>query len=429
MAADADFSARYTSLTKEILLKSIEIERFSLNYRMENLGHHNAIKKAVFFGTQEAGAAGTLAFEIGSMNELNKGRRRLLSLNKGTLRKSLRTAEITSIIAASGSAFALTSNLIDGWHRRKKGFDTRTADRYVASHLKDIDDLLAQREALVTANKDHPAHERAVLEGEVLKSLRSAFVDEYARFSASSRSTWATQNLFFLLNAAYNTVGAVSAGIGCNAVNKPKLNGPSNILFTITGAMATAAPLICTATLCAERKLIMRSERRRLHASADGLSKLSAQLKQLETADSTPGSLMPSLPATQRAGIYTDSNQLFISQLENETTVMRRLDKVALQDSLMGPAIGGLFMTQGIMGTKGYYDYFPRRPKKMLDLQYKGTIIGTVGASMAVVGNAAWLLASMSYEHRLRKQHRLPAQLIQDRLQHLADLEQTVRAL
>jgi hypothetical protein len=108
---------------------------------------------------------------------------------------------------------------------------------------------------------------------------------------------------------------------------------------------------------------------------------------------------------------------------------MNRLNKVALQNSILGPAIGGLLMTQGILGVRGFDLYFPRRPRKQFNLDYKGAVCGTVGTSMAVVGNAAWLLASLSYEHRLSREKRLPQQLIKERLGHLDELERTVKAI
>ena len=85
-------------------------------------------------------------------------------------------------------------------------------------------------------------------------------------------------------------------------------------------------------------------------------------------------------------------------------------------------------MTQGILGTVGFYKY-PKQPRKQLALTYDGAIVGTVGTSLAVVGNAAWLLMSWSYERRLKKQNRLPSQLIEQRLQHLDELQTTVSAL
>ena len=134
------------------------------------------------------------------------------------------------------------------------------------------------------------------------------------------------------------------------------------------------------------------------------------------------------MPATQRLALYTTSNQLFTKQLDSETKVMRKFEKVALQTSILGPAIGGTLLTQGILGTYGYYNY-PRAPRKQITQYFDGAVVGTVGTSMAIVGNAASILGTMSYEHKLAKNNELPAQLIEKRLQHLDEIEKQVSAL
>ena len=99
-----------------------------------------------------------------------------------------------------------------------------------------------------------------------------------------------------------------------------------------------------------------------------------------------------------------------------------------MQTSELGPLIGGTLMTQGILGTNGYYKN-PLRPRRQIAQYFYGSVTGTVGTSMAVVGNAAWLLASYSCEHKLSRQQKLPSQLIRSRLDHLAELEKVVSTL
>jgi hypothetical protein len=426
--AGGDFSAQYTALTRQILLDSIALERFSLTYRLQN-GRISTLQKLIFFGTQQAGSSCGLAFEIIADEQFNRARRHPLQLDKGSLKRGLRTAEVGSIVAASGSGFELAVNLARSVKNKRHGLDPRSANTLVISKLQHIDGLLRQRDALIAANSQHPAHDRAVIEGNILRLMRSAFVNEFATFSADTRSATSVQNLFYLLNATYNTIGALGAGYGYSAVNKPKLNGTANILFIVSGAMVGVTPLICSTELWAERKLILNSLHKKLGGGEFDPAEMAKQRALLEAAGGEQGSLMPSLPSTQRMAIYTESNQLFEKQIQNETTTMRKLNKVAVQNLALGPVIGGLLMTQGILGTHGYYSYFPRRIRTQLDLDYKGAVVGTVGTGLAVVGNAAWLLASLSYEHHLRKNHKLPEQLIKDRLEHLDELEKTVTLL
>ena len=427
-ALDSDFSAKYTAKTKQILLAAVQLERFSLNYRLESC-KRPLLDKLVFFSTQETGAATGLAFEVCGVQQFGKGRRRLINLNKDALGRGLRSAQIGSIIAASGCGYELASNTWQYLRARNKGIDTASANKYVSTKLREIDELIAQRKAFVDANPEHPAHERAVLEGKILEAMRGSFANEFSQFSTNARTEFVTKNLFYLMNASYNILGACAAEYGWLSLNNPKLNGTSNVLFTVSGALAGATPLLCSAQMWIQRKIMLKQQLRRFNGSQDSIKEMADLIKESQSSTDSMGTLIPSVPATQRLALYSDSNNLFLQQLENELGTMRQLNKVALQTSFMGPAIGGLLMTQGILGTRGYYRYFPTHPKKQMDLSYKGAVCGTVGTSMAVVGNAAWFLASLSYEHQLRKEKRLPEQLIKDRLGHLDEVEKIVSSL
>ena len=290
--------------------------------------------------------------------------------------------------------------------------------------------LLARRESLVAAHSDGPDRERALIEGSVLQQMRNSFINEYSHFNADIRGTLAFQNLFFLLNASYNGVGAIAAGVAYKGVTQPKFNGTANILFIVSGGTAAVSPLLGSVIAKLVRKEAVDSLAKDLHEKPNfDSAAFSAQCKRLEDAVPTAeGTLIPSLPATQRFALYTQSDDLFRKQLESETNTIRKLNKIALETSLLGPAIGGQLMSQGILSTVGYYRY-PVQPRKQLSKIYRGSVVGTVGTSMAVVGNAAWLLSSLSYEHRLSKEKRLPIQLIRARLEHLDELEKTISAL
>lgn len=422
------FSAEYTSCTKKILLAGIELERFSLNYRLES-AKQPKFRKVRYFLCQEAGAAGGLAFEATGNDQFGKARRRPLRLDKGALRGALATTLATSIIAGSSSGLELSSNMMRAYKNKKNGYDVHSATKFVSAHLSLIDDLLLKRETIVAQIADTPAYARAVAEGQMLHSLRGSFVNEYATFNADTRSYLLYQNLFYLLNASYNTVGAIAADVAYRAVARPHLNGTANILFITSGAIAMVTPIVTTTTEKYMRRYAYRSIEKQMHATKFDPDEFAVLCKGMETLDhSSAGTMMPSFPVTNRMGVYTASNTLFENQLESETKVIRKFEKVALQTGLLGPVIGATLMTQGILGTNGYYKY-PVQPRRQLAQYYYGSVGGTVGTAGAVVANAVSLLQTLSYEHKLSKENRLPRQLIQKRLQHLAEIEKTVMAL
>ncbi len=363
-ASTESFSQQYTNVTKKILLAGIELERFSLNFRLES-AKQPKFRRLRYFLTQETGAACGLAFEIVGVNEFGKGRKRPLQISKPALHGALATAMTGSIIAGSGSCFELGANMVQSIKNKRNGFDSKAANKFVVSKLKLIDELLSQREALVASHSDLPGQERAVIEGRLLRQMRNAFTNEYSHFNADTRSYLAFQNMFYLLNASYNAVGAVGAGVAYKAVDTPKLNGPANILFIVSGGMASVAPLLSSAVSKIVRKRAEDTLEKELNGKPDfDAAAFEAECKKLEGLPLiSEGTMIPSLPATQRLALYTQSSDLFRKQIDSETKTMRKLEKVALQTGLLGPLIGGQLMTQGILGTRGYYKY-TLRPRK-----------------------------------------------------------------
>ncbi len=426
--SSSSFSQQYTQNTKEILQNGIEIERFSLHFRMES-AKQPRFRRLRYFLAQEAGSSGLLAFEVTGIDQFGVGRKRPLKLDPRPLRGSLAAATATSIIASSGSMFELSSNVVQMIKNKNHGYDPKSANKYISNKLHHIDELLAKRDALLQANINDPSYARVVAEGKILRDLRSSFVNEYSHFNADTSAYRSYQNMFYLLNASYNAIGALGANTAYRALARPHLNGTANVLFIVTGGIATVTPIISQAAGYYARHQALSTLKKEIGSTDFNPEQFAADLKNLETVSGgTNGSLIQSLPLTQRVGIYTQSNQLFTKQLDAETKTMRKLEKVALQTSTLGPAIGSMLMTQGILGTYGYYHY-PIEPRKQINQYYCGTIVGTVGAGAAVIGNAASLLAGYSYEHKLSKQKKLPVQLIKQRLAHLDDLEKQVQSL
>ncbi len=242
----ADFSTEYSTITKEILLSSIELERFSLHYRRECL-KPSKFRQIRYFSAQEAGAAGALTFEIMADKQFNTGRKHPLRISFSALRGAFTTSMITSIIAGSSSVLELGNNAYDQFQHKRHGYDPHTAKKYVLAKLANIDNLLARRQAIVEAHNNELGYERAQLEGQILSELRNGFVEEFAQFHSSVRSYAAFTNTFYLTNIATNVLAATAAGVAYRATKQPKLNGPTNILFILTGATALASPILSTA--------------------------------------------------------------------------------------------------------------------------------------------------------------------------------------
>ncbi len=424
-----DFTGKYTAITKRIMLAGIELERFSLNYRL-NSGKQPKFRRLRYFAAQETGAATGLAFEIVGVREFGNGRRHPLEVSRKRLHGGIAAVGIGTVIAGSGSCLELVSNAVTAVKNRRNGFDHGAATKFVVEKVRSFDQLLQERDQLVSSHSDHPAYARALAEGRVLRDLRDAFVDEYDHFHTDMVGYSTFQNMFFAMNIATTVVGATAARVAYRAVTKPRLNGPANILFTVSGAIATVSPLLSSTAAKVRRTYVSQQFAKKVGGKPHfDPAKLLADRQQLDAlAADAQGTLVPSLPASQRLAIYGESQDRFQRQMDSETRVMRFFDKVALSSNVLGPAVGANLMTQGILGTKGYYDY-TLKIRKQLDYYYRGSVAGTVGTGLSVVGTPAWLVTTYLYERHLRKQNRLPVQLIEARLAHLDDLQKEAEKL
>ncbi len=419
---------RVRELTKRILLTGIDLERYTLRFRRDS-AQQTYFKRLRFFAMQEAGAACGLAYEIVAVDELREGRKNPLKIDKGHLRKGLTAAMVGSTVAGASSGLELTRNGILALYNKKRGMDPASANQYVVSHVKQLDELLAERESIVAQHKTHELYEQAVLEGRLMRALRNAAVSEYSVFYKDIKSYRAKENTFYAMNIATNVLGALAAKVGIDALNNPDLNGPANILFTLAGAFTMISPAVATVT----GKVTGKIADHKLHSMLGDVPKtdfaathaMAAEFdRSIKNIDQTKYPF-----ALSRASSYLGSCGLFENQMKSETMISRYLNNVAVESSFAAPPIGGTLLAQGIMGTRAFYHYGNRRPLKNLDLTYKGALVGTVGTAVATGLTGVLLLGDWAYYWKLKKEKRLPKQLIESRLKHLDELQVAVEAM
>jgi hypothetical protein len=425
-ASDTDVLDQYRQITKQILLKLIELERFSLTYRRDS-AREPQLKRLRYFLAQEAGAGTALAYECVLVDQLNEGRRHPLRIDKRALKNVSRTAMIGSVIAGSGSALEMTSLALLSARNHTKGFDSRGANAFMSTHLKEVRTLLSQHATYVAQHSDNPQFKQAQLEGKILGLMTDAIVYEYSRFHKDIRGYRTRENVFFALNIASNALGAASLHRGIEGLSRPQNNGPANVLFTVSSGITAVAPWIAQAAGAGMRKFAGHNLKNSIgRSSAFNYSELNAAQQEFGASLKEDHQTDVSA-AIFRVGEYRGASENSSKTMESETRLMRYMNTVAVENSILAPAIGGTLLGQGIAGTVGFYKYHPRL--KELDLTYKGGVAGTVGTSMAVGFTALGMIADWAYIRHLEKKHLLPRQIIEDRLQRLDEFEKKIATL
>jgi hypothetical protein len=429
LGTNDEFSERYRDLTKQALTAGIELERFNLNYSLES-SRQPKWRPLRYSIAQETGAAGILTFETIADKQFGRGRKDPARVSQSALRGGLITIIPTSVVAGASSCFELGANVWMAKQNRKRGFDPRSACEYATVKFKHLNELLTEREAFVNAHKDHPAYARAVVEGQILRDLRKAEINEFAHSFANARAGAVNLNTFYVLNAVTNALGAIAGGVAFKSVRQVKYSADADILFTTAGSLGAISPWLSerAASFAASRAWKSVTNRIGQEPGFDAtlLAEHRASLQAL--LSNSQGSLIPTLPAVDRLALYTESNQKFKTQLDSEIATSRHLARVGLQQEFLAPIIGGTLATQGILGTVGYYKY-ATQPGKQLGLSYGGSVISTAGSSIAVAATAGAFVASLRYQKHLEKKGQSPTQLITARLRHLDEVEKIVQSI
>jgi hypothetical protein len=430
LAYEADeFSASYKDLTKQALLAGIELERFNLNYRLQSVKQPKwrALRYSV---AQEMGPGGILAFEIVGDKQFGQGRKNPARVSQSALRGALIQVIPTSTVSGASSCFELGANVWQARKNKKLALDPRSALQQAIVKFKHLEEILKEREAFVEAHKDHPGYARALAEGQILQDLRKAEIDEFAHYFTNARAGAVGANTFYVLNAVTNFIGATAGGVAYRSVSQPKFDVDADVLFILAGSFGAASPWLSAraAAFAGKRAwhLVVTSLDYDPSYSPAQLTEHRAKLNQLLSV--SQGTLIPDLPAVDRLALYSESSTRFKTQLESEISTSRHLARVALQQELLAPVIGGTLTTQGILGAVGYHN-LGNQPRQQLALSYAGTIIGTAGTSIAVAATAAALLASWSHQRSQERKGQTPTQLIEERLRFIDEVEKTVQAI
>ncbi len=428
--SDQEIRAQYRLLTKKILLEALQLGRFSLNYR--RYGTRRWLPMGLqYFATQEAGAAGTLALNVVGVNEFHKGMDDPDKISLRRLRYGARAAMVTGIIASAGSAVSLSYNSLQAARNAKNKFDSKHARIYVIERLRVIDQLLAEREAFTESHADHPMVELARCEGRILRLMRDAFVCEFATFLHDVRRLRVDENLFYVLNSSFNILNAVSAYYVVKSTKDFHYNAPAQIILTVSGALATVSPLLSTAS-----GLLAGWQEKRLLAKSVGkipehpAEKMEAETKKAEEMLKQVEGTGVQLPAAfGRALLYSRSSQFFEEELRREQRVMKYLNSVAAQSDIIGPLVGATALAQGILGTYGHYNFVGRDERQKAKYDYAGSVAGTAGSALALSVTATAMIFDLWYIHRLEKNHKMPEQLIEDRLEKMEETEKLLNAM
>lgn len=428
-------------LTKQILLKEIELQRYNLHYTMEvaKQGRWKGWRYAFF---QEINAGMGLSGAIISV--ANRGQA-LHKSSRVKLHPQLAANYIPMIGSIIGASAAAGEFGINSYHElmaRAKGFSPTAAVRKVRGLQNDIDRLLAKRDALTRIEASDPALQGHVhvdeVEGKVLKDVRDQALQEFERFHISARKTLAFQQSQYLFDVAKFTTNAV----GCqwaylSLKNRHRIwNGRAGVMFAVSGQLTCFAPILsrligkgygeCT-------KLGMKDLSK--EAKESNIAKLSADLDALDAIVKAHNEQNPEVASTViMQGHYDAHEKAFTDEI---TAAQKKADAAKLtatQNIGAGLFVGGLKTASGVLflvpGFNPNYNRSDERSSRVTnDLLFTSSVLGVSSGTFSMLDTLRIQVKGEINRHKAAKAGKLPGQIAVARLKELDQMEQRLKSM
>ena len=114
------------------------------------------------------------------------------------------------------------------------------------------------------------------------------------------------------------------------------------------------------------------------------------------------------------------------AMIDKQAIEIERLERVATQQAVSGPAIGLLSLSQKILGVVSFYGY-RNDPLTSNRIRFAGRIPQMVGQGYSLVETPRTQIAGYIKNARLRRKGELPSQELNNRLVELDKIENQVK--
>lgn len=427
-------------LTKQILLKEIELQRYNLHYSME-VAKQGRWKGWRYAALQEINTGMGLAGAV--ISTANRGQA-LEKASRVKLHPQLAANYIPMIGSIIGAGAAANEFGINTYHEliaRSHGFSPGAAVRKVEGLKDEIDTLSAKRDALIKVESADPALQGCVavdqVEGKVLKDVRDQALQEFERFHVGARKTLAFQQSQYLFDIAKYTTNA----IGCNWAylslkNKHRIwNGRAGVMFTISGQLTCFAPILS--------RLIGKGYGEFTKLGMKGITKdareaniatLSADLDALDAIVSQRKQYNKEVEAAiVNQGHYDTHEKAFTDEIQAAKKKSDAAKLTATQNIGAGVFVGGLKTASGVLfivpGFNPNYNKSNARSSHVTnDLLFTSAILGLTSGTFSMLDTLRIQVQGEINRHKAAKAGKLPGQIAMARLKELDLMEKRLKA-
>ncbi len=422
-------------LTRQILLKEVQLERFNLHYSME-VAKQGRWKGWRYAGFQEINAGMGLAGSI------------IGTANRGShLRSPTRvwvvvqeTANfvpmIGSIIGASAAALEFSINEYHDLQATHKGFSPKAARSYVMGLRSDIDQLLAKRDALMKIEESAPTLTGYArideTEGKLLQDLRDQGILEFERFHVGARKLLAFQQAQYFFDFSKYTLNAIGYDFAYLSLHRHRRvwNYRAGVMWDIAGPIYMGAPILSRIIgkgVGEMHKHFLKPLTKDIEGHT--VQTLESDYKSLDRLfQDTSTAPLTNQADADRHEIYKLQNDKFQNEIAAGLKQNAKAKLTATQNVGAGLFVGGLKTAQGIVFTiPGYYHDYNSKTKRAARVTnsdlFVGSVLGLPAGAFSMLDTLRIQVRGEINRHKQMKAGQLPKQVAATRLKELDAIE------
>lgn len=430
---------RIDALTRAILLKQIELERFTLHYTLE-VAKQGRWKGWRYAAQQEAN--NSLNLTGGIMSTWNRGRvlHHPDRLNVKYQETSNHLPMIGGIIGASAAAAEFGINSYHDIMARKHGFSPAASIKRVKALKEDIQYALLKRQKLVDQAASDAELSNYVevfnVETKVLNDMLEQSLQEFSRYHVGARKLLAFQQSQYLFDVAKYTTNAIGAHFAFLSLYRHERvwNGRAGVLFAVSGQLTMMAPIlsrfvgreVAVLTKHRLRKALPEAEEAKIAGFRNDLRALDTLVKEKHAADAKVASI------TERQAIFDMHEKDFSNEISAEEKKIAIARLTATENVAAGAFVGGDKTAQSVFFLIPGYDHrynstTKRAGRVTNDMLFTAAVVGLPAASFAILDTLRIQVQGEIQRYKARKRNSLPAQIVAARLKALDDMEKGLK--
>ena len=429
------------NLTRQILLKIIEMEKYNLHYTME-VARQGRWKgwRYTFFGESNAG----LGLAGGIISTAYRGARihHAARVHPALQENANFIPMIGNVLGGSAAAMEFGINTYHDIQAGRRGYSPKAAVAKIKGLRDEIDQLMARRDTMIDSERLEPTLSAHVqineAEGRVLRDLEFQTLQEFERFHVGARRTLAFQQSQYFFDLAKNTTNAIGYEFAYLSLHRHHRvwNGRAGAMWDVTAPLFMFGPVLSRATGAGVGALTRRSLNTTMKdARTNSIKNLEADLASLnELVQQSRVEPDPVLKALGRTGMYEDHSRQFSQELSAALKTSDKAKLIATQNIGAGMFVGGSKLASGILfsiaGFNHHYNGKGERADRVTnDLLFSASVVSLPATMFNILDTMRIQVKGEINRQRAIKAGTSPGQLVAGRLKQLDELESKLKAL